>query len=278
MKDSKNVIKINKIVLYIVLCICAIFVVFPFLWMIFSSFKKIDEFYIMPPRLLPQKFLLDNFKELFSRGDFGTYYLNSLFVTTIQVIMNIVIVTMAGYGFAKYDFRGKKVLFMGVLATTMIPWVATIIPLYIMAYKTHLIDSYAGLIIPGMADAFSIFLTKNFMESLPTALIEAARIDGAGEFEIFTKLILPLTKPVIAVITINKFITSWNAFQWPLLVVNSDRYRTLPLAIAKFSSQFYDAYHLKMAAATLAIIPVLIVYISFQKYFVSGISLSGMKE
>jgi multiple sugar transport system permease protein len=270
--------KIHKIILFIVLCGTAIFVVFPFLWMILSSFKNIDEFYQMPPKLLPRSFNLDNFKELYAKGDFNKYYLNSLFVTSIQVILNVIIVTLAGYGFAKYDFKGKKILFMGVLATTMIPWVATIIPLYIMTYKAHGIDSYLGLIIPGMADAFGIFLAKNFMESIPTSLIEAARIDGAGEFKIFFTLILPLTKPIVAVLTITKFIASWNAFQWPLLVVNSDKYRTLPLAIAKLSSQYADAYNLKMAAATLAIIPVLIVYIVFQKYFVSGISLSGMKE
>lgn len=269
---------INKVIIFVILCAASILVIVPFLWMIFSSFKNIEEFYVLPPKILPKSFTMKNFTELFSKAHFGTYYFNSLLVTTIQVIADIIIVTMAGYGFAKYRFKGKKIIFMTMLATTMIPWVATIIPLYIMAYKTNSINSYFGLIFPGIADAFSIFLAKNFMETIPTALIEAARIDGASEFRIFSKLVLPLTKPIIAVIVINKFISSWNAFQWPLLVVNSDKYRTLPLAVAKFSSQYYDAYNLKMAAATLAIIPVLIVYIAFQKYFVSGISLSGVKE
>jgi multiple sugar transport system permease protein len=269
---------LNKAVLLLLLCIGALVVVVPFVWMIFSSFKTIDEFYLIPPEIFPKKFTLDNFKQLFQKGNFGKYYFNSIFVTTVQVIFNIIIVTMAGYGFSKYDFKGKKVLFMVILSTTMVPWVATIIPLYIMAYKAKLIDTYAGLIIPGLADAFAIFLAKNFMTTIPTALIEAARIDGAGEFKIFRSLVLPLVKPVIAVITINKFIGSWNAFQWPLLIVGSDKIRTLPLAVAKFSSQYYDAYNLKMAAACLAIIPVLFVYIAFQKYFVTGISLSGVKE
>jgi multiple sugar transport system permease protein len=269
---------LNKAVLLLLLCIGALVVVIPFVWMIFSSFKTIDEFYLIPPKIFPKKFTLDNFNQLFSKGNFGKYYFNSIFVTTIQVIFNIIIVTMAGYGFSKYNFKGKKVLFMVILSTTMVPWVATIIPLYIMAYKAKLIDTYAGLIIPGLADAFAIFLAKNFMATIPTALIEAARIDGAGEFKIFRSLVLPLVKPVIAVITINKFIGSWNAFQWPLLIVGSDKIRTLPLAVAKFSSQYYDAYNLKMAAACLAIIPVLFVYIAFQKYFVTGISLSGVKE
>lgn len=260
------------------LCIGALLVAVPFIWMIFSSFKTIDEFYLLPPKIFPKKFILDNYIELFKKGNFGLYYFNSIFVTVVQVIFNIFIVTMAGYGFAKYNFKGKKVLFMVILSTTMVPWVATIIPLYIMAYKANLVNTYAGLIIPGLADAFAIFLAKNFMETIPTALIEAARIDGAGEFKIFRKLVLPLVKPVIAVITINKFIGSWNAFQWPLLIVGSDKIRTLPLAVAKFSSQYYDAYNLKMAAACLAIIPVLAVYIAFQKYFVTGISLSGVKE
>lgn len=268
----------TKIIVIVLLCIGSLFVVVPFLWMIFSSFKQIDEFYLMPPKILPQKFTLDNFKELFERGNFGRYYLNSLFVTIMQVVMNLLVVTLAGYGFAKYEFKGKNFLFTLILSTTMIPWVATIIPLYILTYKVGAIDTYFGLIFPGMVDVFSIFLMRNFMTTIPTSLIEAARIDGAGEFFIFRKLILPLIKPIIAVVTINKFIASWNAFQWPLLIVNRDELRTLPLAIAKFSSQYYDAYNLKMAAATLAIVPVLIIYIAFQNYFVEGISLTGVKE
>lgn len=273
---NKNKIA-KKVITIILLCIGSLFVVVPFVWMIFSSFKRIDEFYLIPPKILPREFTLDNFRELFERANFGRYYLNSIFVTVIQVLMNLLIVTLAGYGFAKYDFKGKKFLFTLVLSTTMIPWVATIIPLYILTYKVKAIDTYFGLIIPGMADVFSIFLMRNFMMTIPTSLIEAARIDGAGEFYIFRKLILPLVKPIIAVVTINKFIASWNAFQWPLLVVNRDELRTLPIAIAKFSSQYYDAYNLKMAAATLAIIPVLVLYIAFQSYFVEGISLTGVK-
>ncbi|WP_027625145.1 carbohydrate ABC transporter permease [Clostridium lundense] len=267
-----------KAITICLLILVSILVALPFVWMIFSSFKRIDEFYLIPPKLLPNNFSLENFKELFERGNFGRYYLNSIFVTLVQVVANIIVVTMAGFAFAKYNFKGKRIIFLAILATTMIPWVATIIPLYIMAYKAKLINTYFGLIFAGMVDAFSIFLARNFMQSIPNSLIEAARIDGANEFDIFTKVVLPLIKPLIAVITINKFISSWNAFQWPLLVVGEDRLRTLPLAIAKLSSQYYDAYNLKMAAAFLAIIPVLIVYIAFQKYFVSGISLSGMKE
>jgi multiple sugar transport system permease protein len=271
--------KLTKdIILYIVLGLGSLLVVVPFVWMIFSSFKNIEEFYYMPPKILPDHFTMANFNSLFDKANFGRYYANSIYVTVVQVLLNIVVVTFAGYGFAKYEFPGKKIIFTVILATTMIPWVATIIPLYIMAYKVNAYDTYFGLIFPGLADAFSIFLARNFMTTIPTALIEAARIDGGSEFGIFSRVALPLSKPIIAVITINKFIGSWNAFQWPLLIVGSDRIRTLPLAIAKFSSQYYDAYNLKMAAATLAIIPVLIVYISFQKYFVAGISLSGVKE
>ena len=159
----------------------------------------------------------------------------------------------------------------------MIPWVATIIPLYILANNLHLIDTMAGLMIPGMANAFNIFLARNFMTSIPTAYIESARLEGASEKRIFASIILPSVKPLISVITIQKMIDSWNAFQWPLLCVNSERLRTIPLAIAKLSSQYYDSYNLKMAAATLAIIPVLIIYVIFQKNFVEGISLSGVK-
>lgn len=275
MKKKKTV---KNALLYTVLCLCSLLVVVPFLWMIFSSFKRIEEFYYMPPKILPDIFILDNYKELFARANFGLYYLNSIKITVIQVVLNILIVTLAGYGFAKYDFRGKDVIFTILLASTMIPWVATIIPLYIMAYKAKLVDTFLGLVFPGLADPISIFLARNFMTSIPTSLIEAARIDGSGELKIFRQMVLPLSKPIISVITINKFIGSWNTFQWPLLIVSGEELRTIPLAVAKFSSQYYDAYNLKMAAAVLAIIPVLIVYVTFQKYFVAGISLSGVKE
>lgn len=277
MSADKAKRNIYKGITYVLLIGIAILVAFPFLWMILSSFKDISEFYIMPPKLMPEAFKLDNYIELFGRGDFGRYYLNSIFITMVQVFGNLFIILPAAFAFAKYDFKGKHVIFLIILGTTMVPWVATIIPLYILAGKFRLIDTYLGLIIPGLADAFSIFLARNFISSIPDALLEAARIDGAKEIKIFTNVILPSVKPLIAVISINKLISSWNAFQWPLLAVNSDELRTLPLAVAKLSSQYYDAYNLKMAAAAVTIIPVLIIYIACQKYFVEGISLSGIK-
>lgn len=268
---------LTLVVIYTLLVLIAIVVGYPFLWMILSSFKDISEFYMIPPKLFPQDWLVKNYTEIFTKWNFGIYYKNSIIVTAAQLIGNILIVLFAGYGFAKYHFRFKTFFFMLILSTTMIPWVATIIPLYIVATQLGWIDTYIGLIIPGAADAFSIFLARNFINGIPDTLIEAARIDGASEKRIFFRIILPAVKPLIAVITINKMVSSWNAFQWPLLVVNSDELRTLPIAIANLSSRFYDSYDLKMAAATLAIIPVLIVYIIFQKHFVEGVTLSGIK-
>lgn len=268
----------RKAIIIIVLCIGALMTAIPFIWMLLSSFKTQAEFYVYPPRLLPDKFSLDNFRTLFERIAYGRVYLNSIFVTFVQVLLNIAIVTTAGYGFSKFRFSGKKAIFMLVLATTMIPWVSTIIPLYIMAYKVGVVDTYIGLIFPGLADAFSIFLARNFISTVPDSFIESARMDGGGEFRIFRSIIIPLVKPIIAVIIINKFIASWNAFIWPLLVVNSESLSTLPLAISKLSGRYNDQYDLKMASALLAILPVLIVYVAFQKYFVKGISLTGVKE
>lgn len=267
----------SKSATYILLILVAVIVGYPFLWMLLSSFKDISEFYMIPPRLFPEMWLTDNYVEIFTKWSFGTYYKNSIIVTAAQLIGNLIIVLFAGYGFAKYRFRFKTFFFMLILCTTMIPWVATIIPLYIVATNLGWINTYVGLIIPGAADAFSIFLARNFISSIPDPLIEAARIDGAGERKIFFNIVLPSVKPLIAVITINKMVSSWNAFQWPLLVVNSDELRTIPIAIANLSSRFYDSYDLKMAAATMAIIPVLILYIAFQKHFVEGVTLSGIK-
>ena len=267
----------SKSATYILLILVAVIVGYPFLWMLLSSFKDNSEFYMIPPRLFPEVWLTDNYVEIFTKWSFGTYYKNSIIVTAAQLIGNLIIVLFAGYGFAKYRFRFKTFFFMLILCTTMIPWVATIIPLYIVATNLGWINTYVGLIIPGAADAFSIFLARNFISGIPDPLIEAARIDGAGERKIFFNLVLPSVKPLIAVITINKMVSSWNAFQWPLLVVNSDELRTIPIAIANLSSRFYDSYDLKMAAATMAIIPVLILYIAFQKHFVEGVTLSGIK-
>ena len=267
----------SKSATYILLILVAVIVGYPFLWMLLSSFKDISEFYMIPPRLFPEVWLTDNYVEIFTKWSFGTYYKNSIIVTAAQLIGNLIIVLFAGYGFAKYRFRFKTFFSMLILCTTMIPWVATIIPLYIVATNLGWINTYVGLIIPGAADAFSIFLARNFISGIPDPLIEAARIDGAGERKIFFNIVLPSVKPLIAVITINKMVSSWNAFQWPLLVVNSDELRTIPIAIANLSSRFYDSYDLKMAAATMAIIPVLILYIAFQKHFVEGVTLSGIK-
>ena len=267
----------SKSATYILLILVAVIVGYPFLGMLLSSFKDISEFYMIPPRLFPEVWLTDNYVEIFTKWSFGTYYKNSIIVTAAQLIGNLIIVLFAGYGFAKYRFRFKTFFFMLILCTTMIPWVATIIPLYIVATNLGWINTYVGLIIPGAADAFSIFLARNFISGIPDPLIEAARIDGAGERKIFFNIVLPSVKPLIAVITINKMVSSWNAFQWPLLVVNSDELRTIPIAIANLSSRFYDSYDLKMAAATMAIIPVLILYIAFQKHFVEGVTLSGIK-
>ena len=267
----------SKSATYILLILVAVIVGYPFLWMLLSSFNDISEFYMIPPRLFPEVWLTDNYVEIFTKWSFGTYYKNSIIVTAAQLIGNLIIVLFAGYGFAKYRFRFKTFFFMLILCTTMIPWVATIIPLYIVATNLGWINTYVGLIIPGAADAFSIFLARNFISGIPDPLIEAARIDGAGERKIFFNIVLPSVKPLIAVITINKMVSSWNAFQWPLLVVNSDELRTIPIAIANLSSRFYDSYDLKMAAATMAIIPVLILYIAFQKHFVEGVTLSGIK-
>lgn len=277
MNTHKKKRTVGKGFCYLLLLCMTIITAFPFLWMILSSFKQSSEFYLLVPKLLPEKFQWNNFTELFEKWSFARYYKNSIFVTAVQVISNILIVLLAGYGFAKFNFKGKNSLFLIVLSSTMIPWVATIIPLYILTNSLHLIDTYPGLIIPGMADAFSIFLARNFMSTIPTPLLEAARIDGAGELKVFFRVVIAQVKPLIAVIAIQKMISSWNAFQWPLLVVNSEELRTLPIAMAKLSSLYYDSYNLKMAAATLAIIPVLILYIAFQKYFVEGISLSGIK-
>lgn len=267
----------GKAAIYIVLSVVGFLMVLPFIWMISSSFKPIQEFYLSPPKWLPIEATLDNFRQLFKRMNFLTYYKNSIFVTVVQTVSTLFFSALAGYGFAKFKFPGRDKIFLVILATMMVPFPVTIITLYIMTYSVNLTNTYMGLIFPELLTAFGVFLMRQFMTGIPNALLDASRIDGCGEFRIFWSIVLPLCKPVLAALTIFTFMQSWNTFIWPLLVVNEESLRTIPLGISMLSGQWNDAYNLKMAAAALAIMPVLMVFLTMQKQFIQGITMTGMK-
>jgi len=282
MKMAVRSKKVNDAVFYtfcyVILIVFAIVFLFPFIWMILSTFKTQSELMAFPPRFLPRSFSLANYKEIFDTVPFGKFYINSLIVTTCAVFLQLLTSSMAGFAFAKYDFRGKNGIFKTLVSAMMIPFPVTIIPLYIMVYSLGLVDTYAAMIVSGCVSIFGTFLMRQFIMGIPNDLLEAARIDGCGEWMIYTKIILPNIKPVLSALGIFGFMSSWNAFLWPLLVVNDNRHRTVQLGVQFFSQQYGDLVHLKITAAAMAVIPIVIVYLILQKQFIQGITMTGMKE
>ena len=264
--------------LYVVLTIGVIAMIIPFVWMILGSFKTTTEIRQYPTEFIPRDPTLDNYTELFVRLDFTTFFLNSFIVAVFVTIGNIVFSSMIGYALAKLEFRGKKLLFALVLGTLMIPGVVTFVPLFVLTANLGLVNSYPGLILPFLITPLGVFLMRQFMLSLPDDIIEAARIDGASEWRIFLRVIMPLCGPAVATLTILTFLGSWNNFLWPLVVATTEDMYTLPVALALYSvTQNAAQYGLMMAGAVVVVVPVLILFVFLQRYFVQGIALTGIK-
>ncbi|MEA4884706.1 MAG: carbohydrate ABC transporter permease [Clostridia bacterium] len=256
----------------------AIFMAMPFVWLVLSSFKTLEEIVLFPPTFWPRRPTLDNFRQVIEMIPFGRYYMNSIITAVAPTIVSVITCSMAGMGFAKYKFRGRNVIFWVILATMMVPFPATIVPLYVMVSKMGLVNTRLGLIIVGLSSASGIFMMRQFVMGIPDELLDAARIDGASELRIFNQIVVPLCKPAIATQTLFSFTGHWGAYIWPLIVINSDELRTLPLAIPYFSGQYLSYQNLISAASLMAILPVLILFLFTQRYFVKGITLTGMKS
>lgn len=276
MNSQKFVQKRNKIILGIILAVGGILTVTPFIWMILSSFKTNAEIVSVNQSLFPEQWSFQNFIDLFERLNFDVYLKNTLIITGFS-FFGLLFNAMAGYGFAKYRFKGKNSLFIMVLATMMIPSQVTMIPVYLILNTVGLTNTYAGIILPGLAGAFGIFLFRQFMSTISDELLEAARLDGASEFYIFTRIILPLSRPILAVQGILVFIGGWNSFIWPLIIATDQRFYTLSVGLQLLQGQHGTDYALQMAGATFMVAPILIVFMIFQKYILSGFNVSGMK-
>lgn len=281
-KLERNVSELNRnslslILIYLVLIALGLLMLFPFLWMVLSSFKPLHEVIRFPPTLLPVSPTVSNYTEVFARLNFARYYINTIITSVIPTTVTVLTASIAGYGFAKYEFPGRNAIFWLVLATMMIPYPVTIVPLYVIIHRLGLVDTYTGLIIVSLSSAFGIFLMRQFFLTIPDDLLDAARIDGCSELKIFTKIVWPLSKPALATLTIFNFSGNWNAYIWPMLVVNSDRLRTLSIAIPLFNGQFHQYPNLVYAASVMAVVPVILVFVFNQRYFTEGIALSGLK-
>ncbi len=269
---------IKPVILNIFLMAGAIITIFPLAWMFVSSIKPMREIIHMPPLFFPQNPTLNNFKNLFNTLPFMKFLFNSLLVTLIGTVILVFVCSLTGFVFAKFEFFGKKVIYTSILLTMMVVDEVLVLPLYLMITKAKLNNTYLALIIPFLASGFGVFLMRQFIASLPNELIEAAVIDGADYFTIFRKIIIPLITPAIGSLTIFNFIWMWNMLMWPVVVVDLENMMTLQIAMSRFTSMYLTRYDLSMAAATIATIPVLIVYIVFQKTFVKGIALTGLKQ
>jgi len=273
---KKGKIRPWKIFVIIALTLIGVFALMPFIWMILSSFKTDIEITRKELTFLPKNPTFVHYEDLFTRVNFGQYLKNNIILVLFS-FLGLLINAMAGYGFAKFDFKGKNVLFMLVLATIMIPSQVTLIPLYMMAHTLHLTNTLFGIALPSLAGAYAIFLFRQFIGTISDSLIEAAKLDGAGEIYVFLRIILPLSKPILAVQSIFTFVGAWNAFLWPLIAANNDKYYTLSVGLGLLSTQYAQKYGLMMAGATIMIVPIIIVYIIFQKSIIKGINVSGMK-
>ncbi len=262
---------------YLVLVGGAFIMVFPFIWMMIASLMTAGEIQLRPPVWLPAAPQFNNYSELVDSIPIARLYFNSLFTSAIIVFGVLLSSSLAGFAFAKYRFPARELLFYLILATMMIPFFVTLIPVFFIVRQLGWIDTYQGLVIPGMTSAYGIFLMRQFMITVPDEIIDAARIDGASELSIYWRIVLPLIKPALATLGTFVFIGSWNNFLWPLLVLNSRELMTLPLGINSLRSLYADNTNLLMAGTAVSVLPMLFVFIYLQRYFIQGIALTGLK-
>jgi ABC-type glycerol-3-phosphate transport system permease component len=275
----KSGLSVGKLVTFIILIIGGITMLLPFVWMLLSSMKTNTELLRMPPTWLPEKgFWIGNYKQVLELISFDRYIMNSLLIAVINTVAGLFTSAFTGYIFAKYDFRGKNIIFIFLLGSMMIPFQVIMIPMYSMMIQVDWIDSYYALTIPYFVSMFGVFLMRQSMTALPNDLMDAAFIDGCSHFRTFFEIMLPLVKTSMSALAIFLFMGSWNDYLWPLIVIDSEVMRTITIGLGVFVHQRGMKYDLLMAASVMAILPMLIVFFSAQKNFIEGITLTGMKS
>jgi len=267
-----------KSVIYAFLLFSAILMAIPYIWMFVTSIKPVGEVQSYPPSFIVKNPTISPYQDLFRLIPILRYIANSIYVSASVTIANVFFCSLAGYAFAKHRFWGRDKMFFVLLGSLMIPWQVNMISGFILVRKLGWLNSYNSLIIPAMAGVFGVFLCRQFIMSIPDDLIDAAKIDGCGEFTIYRLVILPLIKPVLATLAIFTFLQQWNNFIWPLIVINSSEMRTLPLALSVLNGQFGTRFAMIMAGAVVATAPMLIVFLFFQRYFMKGVVLMDLKS
>jgi len=261
---------------YLLLGIGGFAMMFPYLWMLSTSFKPSGTWYNFS--LIPNPASLEHYKQLLSTGLLPRWYINTIVVSSLATLSVAFFSSLTGFAFAKYEFKGREIMFLAILATIMIPSEMLIIPWYVSIANLGWIDSYQGIMMPGMLTAFGVFVMRQFIGNIPNELLDAGRIDGVSEFGLFWRICLPLAKPALAVVVIFTFLGNWNDFLWPLIVINSDNMQTLQVGLSRLSSTETGAdWGGTMSGAALASVPMLIVFMFFQRQIVQGVTLSGLK-
>lgn len=267
----------RKILLNVVVVLIAVATFLPFLWMISASFMQAGESNSYPPKLIPDNFTTEHYENLFGRLNLTTYIINSLLISLGVTFFSLILNSMSGYAFAKYRFAGKKKLFSLLLSSMIIPGQVTMLPVFLTLKNIGLINTYWAIIVPGMASIFGIFLIRQFAMSIPDSLIESAKIDGAGDVEVYLKIILPLCRPILLTLGIFTFMGTWNDFLWPLIVMTDSSMYTLPVALANLMGEHVQDTELMMAGSVITILPVVIVFLLLQKYYIKGIMMGSVK-
>lgn len=262
----------------IVLGVIALAIVFPFIWMLFTSFKPEAQIAQYPPKLFPDTWTLENYENVWHRIPFARLFLNSIILAGGVTIISLLLDSMAAYALSRLEFPGRDAIFIVILVALMLPFQVMFIPLFVVVHDLGMLDSYSGLIVPRATNAFGIFMLRQFFMTLPKELDEAARIDGASEFGIYWRIILPLSGPALATLAIFHFMYNWNDFLWPLLITSSTEMRTLPAGLALFVGQHVVEYGVVMAGAVLTLLPLLIAFLFAQRYFIQGIAMTGIKD
>ncbi|HJC57945.1 MAG TPA: carbohydrate ABC transporter permease [Candidatus Eisenbergiella intestinipullorum] len=277
MKKNKKIF--SKVLVYIILIGGAIICLIPFFWLVRSSFMKIEQIFLLPPEWIPRPFTFENYIEAFTLLPFGRYFFNTILIVGSVMAGTLITSSICAYGFSRIEWKGRNLIFSLILSSMMLPYAATLIPTFIGWSKLGAINTYFPLTVPAWfgGGAFNIFLLKQFFQGIPHELDESAVMDGAGHFTIYYKIILPLVKPALVVVALFTFMNTWNDFLAPLIYINDDSKFTLALGLQLFTSQYTAQWHLLMAAATVILLPVVIVFLIGQKYFIEGITMTGLK-
>ncbi|MEV0346299.1 carbohydrate ABC transporter permease [Nonomuraea sp. NPDC050680] len=267
----------QNLITYLGLSVGLLLVVGPFLWAGLSSLKPEAEIRRDPPTFWPETFTLDNYTELLQRVHLGQAFANSVFVALVIVAGNLLFSSMVGYGFAKMRFRGRNAVFGLVLVQMAVPAIVLMIPQFVLIAKLGMVNTFLGIILPGLITPLGVFMMRQFIAELPDELIHAARVDGAGEFRIFFRIVLPLCKPAMATLGLITFLGSWNNFLWPAVVAQSEDVYTLPVALNILNSHEGTHYNLLIAGAMIVVAPILVLFVFLQRFFIQGIATSGLK-